>query len=499
LVDSTPSPSTLGTHQSAQMFLNNKLETFDAIASDYSAKSSSLGYYAYVHIVNSSTGTVIQYWLFYAYNNGQLNDHQSDVEVVEIFLDSTGTPIQALYSQHLAGENAAWGDVETQNGHPVVYVALGSHANYFRPYQGKIGIENDVVNSNGPTISPQQLNLVVLYDGLMRPPSQSWLSFPGRWGYVGTETEVATGMAGPYGPVYNDNGQRWADPSGYLSRTLTVGGYYLDLAWVAANFLLLFVLYVIVRGAWKGFGIYRLLRSGGLRVGKFLKGKGGLALGVGLLGIVIMVAALALPWYSVTATSQTGPLSGSGPVQLMSIDGVNGLSVNLFTGPNADSSSGLAPFASAQFPFAIVIGVGLVLLLLDIIGVKSGKSLGRKFMLGAIASIIPFILIYVFIVYLPNLIPLASGLLGNQPIPTGVNQLVSAMASNPISGSASQTFPVVGNTSVTWGFGIGAYLFLAAAVVRVFAGMMMRRARDLTPAVTQTPPPAVTTLSKPAA
>ena len=74
------------------LFLDNKNGTLDAIAADYASKASSVGYYAYVHIVTGGSSTVIQYWLFYAYNNGPLNNHQGDIEVVEIFLDASGIP-----------------------------------------------------------------------------------------------------------------------------------------------------------------------------------------------------------------------------------------------------------------------------------------------------------------------------------------------------------------------------------------------------------------------
>jgi len=133
VVDSSPSPSTLGTHNSTDFYLDNRLSTLDAITSDYSSKASTLGYFTYIHLANSSSTTVIQYWLFYAYNNGPLNDHQGDLEVVEIFLDSSGSPFRALYSQHGAGENAAWSEVDKVDTHTVVSVAEGSQAHYFRP------------------------------------------------------------------------------------------------------------------------------------------------------------------------------------------------------------------------------------------------------------------------------------------------------------------------------------------------------------------------------
>jgi hypothetical protein len=163
----------------------------------------------------------------------------------------------------------------------------------------------------------------------------------------------------------------------------------------------------------------------------------------------------------------------------MNIDGISGMQINLFLGTGGDSTSGYASLFFMQIPFAIIIGVGLVFLALDVIGVKSGKSIGTKFILGAITSLLPFILIFVFIMEMPAFLPWASGLVPGQAIPAQVSDMVRTMASNPMYGTTSQQFDVVGLTTVSWGFGIGAYLFLVAAVVRIVAGFMMRSAPEL--------------------
>lgn len=465
-------PSNLGNYPSPFLFLDNKYHNLTAIADDYASKVNDIGYYAYVHVVTTSSSTVIQYWLFYAYNNGPLNDHQGDIEVVELFLNtSSGKPETTLYSQHLAGENAGWGDVEKENDHPVVYVAQGSHANYFRSYQGKIGIENDIVGSDGLTIKPENLTLVML-------DSQSWLGFAGRWGYWGTFDEEALGMAGPEGPVFNQNGVRWDEPETYLDSTFSVGGTYFILAWLVANFLLLFIIYILVRGGWKVYSIVKLKKKGGLLVKKFLRSRGAPALALGLAAIVITLVALALPWYTITASAKTGPLAQEGGVTLMTINGINGVTVNMFA-LNSESASGYGNLFAMQMPFAIIIAAGLVLLALDIVGVKSGKSIGTRFILGAITSLLPFILIFIFITQLPAFLPWAYSLFPGQSIPPQVESMIRAVAANPIQGTDSQLLPVVGMTTATWGFGIGAYLFLVAAVMRIVAGFMMRTTPEL--------------------
>jgi hypothetical protein len=367
-------------------------------------------------------------------------------------------------------------------------VAQGSHANYFRPYQGKIGIENDVVGSDGKTITPTDLNLVILGEQGNHTPEQSWLDFAGRWGFWGTDEDVALGRAGPLGPMFNQDGIRWATPQAYLDATFGVNGNYFILAWLAYYFLLLFVIYVGIRAAWKVVSIVRLHRKGGLLVKKFLKGRGGLGLGLGIVAILMMVIALFFPWYTISASSEAGPLANQGGVTLMNIDGINGIQVNLFLGPSGDSTSGYSSLFALQIPFAILIAVGLVLLALDVIGVKSGKSLGFKFMLGAITSLLPFILIFIFINQLPLFLPWASQLVPGQGIPPQLDTMVRTIAGNPLMGTASQQFPVVGVTTVIWGFGVGAYMFVAAAVVRIAAGYIMRSSTELQEKPTPSPP-----------
>ena len=486
VVDAAPRPDNLGTYTSNDLFLDNKLVTFESISADYSSKASSLGYHAYVHVERRDSSIVVQYGLFYAYNNGPLNNHQGDIEVIEVFLDNANSPQSLLLSQHGAGQNAAWSDVEKVGSHPVVYVAEGSHANYFRSYQGKMGIENDVVGSDGKTIMPADLNLVLLGESGNHPASQSWLDFAGRWGYWGTEEQVAVGKAGPYGPVFNQDGIRWAQPESYLASTFQVNGTYFILAWLVVNFLLLFIIYIVARGLWKSICIVKLQRSGGLMVRKFLKGRGGIGLMLGIVAILVTAAAFFLPWYSITASSQIGPLAQEGGVTLMSMDGVRGFTVNMFVGAGgSDSTSGFMSLFSTQMPFAIIIGAGIVLLALDVLGVRSGKSLGKKLMMGIIGTLLPIIVILLFISQLPSFVPFAAGLFPGQGVPVEVESMMRAIAANPIQGTTGSQFPIVGFTTVNWGLGFGAYLFVVAAALRLIGGLIMYTAPELQKKVVQ--------------
>jgi hypothetical protein len=96
---------------------------------------SQLGYTIYFHFDSDDQYTYIQYWMFYVFNPGSVNSHEGDWEMIQVVLDGDLQPIATTYSQHHSGVRAGWSDVLVQDeSHPIVYVALGSHANYYRYY-----------------------------------------------------------------------------------------------------------------------------------------------------------------------------------------------------------------------------------------------------------------------------------------------------------------------------------------------------------------------------
>src|SRR3954453_16343446 len=92
----------------------------------------------YGHARKDSQGRLwLQYWLFYYYNGFQLlgplsgGNHEGDWEMIQIRLNASEQPEQIVFSQNKQAESRAWKDVKKQANTPLVYVARGSHANYF--------------------------------------------------------------------------------------------------------------------------------------------------------------------------------------------------------------------------------------------------------------------------------------------------------------------------------------------------------------------------------
>ncbi len=86
----------------------------------------------------------LQYHYFYAFNDWRLaangiNHHEGDWEMVAVYLKND-QPYSLLLSQHGTGAMELWQDVRCvkdkdgrETTHPLIYVALGSHANYSKP------------------------------------------------------------------------------------------------------------------------------------------------------------------------------------------------------------------------------------------------------------------------------------------------------------------------------------------------------------------------------
>lgn len=108
----------------------SKPRAYDAIEERALAGGKHRTVHVHVTQYDGSHEYAIQYWFLYFYNH-RLNQHESDWEQITLRLDSEKHPVEAFYSSHEAGTRKAWSKLEHDGDHPVVYVAQGTHANYF--------------------------------------------------------------------------------------------------------------------------------------------------------------------------------------------------------------------------------------------------------------------------------------------------------------------------------------------------------------------------------
>jgi hypothetical protein len=200
----------------------------------------------YGRVARDGDSIVLQYWLFY-YDNfyrypflplgAFWQSHEGDWEVVNVVLSNTKRPVSVGLSQHCSGETRSWEETELRDGHPTVYVALGSHANYFEPglhpfdpaclpaqviaffQQLGLPLPADVAN-DGAALGPKRLGLVPAAVKAVRDDSPSWIRFPGFWGeleYFNAPPPIGTftfGTSSPVGPAFHSV---WREPLATLA------------------------------------------------------------------------------------------------------------------------------------------------------------------------------------------------------------------------------------------------------------------------------------------
>lgn len=184
---------------------------------------------------------LVRYWLFYGFDDWRSSNerlwqaHEADWETVSVALDDSFHPIFAAYSQHCSGTVRPWAKVHLNGAHPIDYVALGSHANYFertssptqflrcvyknvakadlskaRRIVGAVqtGISDRTGAGHVLGLPQEQASLQLVELAGLLP---SWARFPGRWSegellWVGRTptrfTRVRAGL-GPATPNWN--------------------------------------------------------------------------------------------------------------------------------------------------------------------------------------------------------------------------------------------------------------------------------------------------------
>ncbi|MBU7014392.1 MAG: hypothetical protein HXS52_13760 [Theionarchaea archaeon] len=153
---------------------------------------------------------IIQYWFFYIFDDRYI-DHEGDWEVAQVLLDKqTKNPIGLCISRDDDAEYRLWEEIEKKGTHPAIYVARGSHREYFS--EGSFGfLDVDETSDDG---------WKGVMSGISTLTNQSWLWFRGNWGVlVGEPAESRFNTynfgcwmweSGPYGPMCHED--IWNNP-----------------------------------------------------------------------------------------------------------------------------------------------------------------------------------------------------------------------------------------------------------------------------------------------
>jgi hypothetical protein len=476
LINESISPSYLAEYSSKTVdseyaYLDNvkgTVDDYESIIREYERQMEE--YTVYSRIFSDKGITIIQYWMFYAFNKGELNRHEGDWEMVQIVL-SNGTPTEVMYSQHYSGQKARWDQVEKEGEHIKVYVARGSHANYLRFYSGKFGVASDIVGANGKVLKPSDYNLEILKE-------QEWLNFDGRWGEFGGIEDFILGRAGPQGPAFRDNGTLWNDPYAWGKSLPQADNNIFLLEWFIYNFLALFVLFTLISLCLIGFRIHRRHKKQGLGPKIFsmlyidgfnLKSLGNV---ICFIGIIIAIFALFNPWYTVSyrvfGDSNFKIIKTTGVADLIKIDGITGVQVHL------PGSTGFVPVGTFSIPFSLLIALGFIFLFLATTGIVTSGKLGSRYIWGGIKLLSVVIIILVAVMALAAMVS-SSLQSSDTSIEQSIKEVLQDIYCSPLGNQKTiyiSEQDLSGWIHLKWGLGNGGRMLLAGGFVLILAGIL---------------------------
>ncbi len=479
LIDAHPSVEELSQYNDADenYYLDNRKGTINdnGIIKDYRENIDILGYTVYSHVFKRNNNIIIQYWIFYAFNRGTLNTHEGDWEMVQIILDENGKPVEAMYSQHISGQKAKWEQVERSGEHIKVYVARGSHANYFRYYQGMLGLARDAVGKNGRVLKSGDYSLVILGEAGEgnHGTNQNWIDFAGRWGDFGGEEDELRGKRGPYGPVYRENGEMWNGME-WGDSLPALRNDVLKIEWLLYHFTTLYFIVLVASLAFILFSIYKRYKKGRLKKpfihllkidGINMKSIGNV---LAIIGVALAIAALFYPWYNVSVNIPEGKYKTPGLTEILSIDGMQGVQINLL-----EANSGMVQIGALPIPFSLIIGAAIIFFILGVIGIENKKA-GKKYMMRGVKFLIPVILIIIGIMSLQIL----AFQIGEVEAAEDVKEIIKNISSHPVGGENTLNLPDYGNVYLEWGLEKGAILLLLSSILLIISGLVELMAKE---------------------
>jgi hypothetical protein len=153
----------------------------------------------YGAVFKSGGRTVLEYWFFYYFDIYTFTnplapvwqDHEGDWEAVAVVLDAKSKPLLVGTSRHCTGARRDWTKVRRRGDRPVIYVARGSHANYFAP--GLPLIPNRCLPPQATALLEQyhvslpeivRVGRTIANEAVVpiTATSPAWMKFTGAWG-----------------------------------------------------------------------------------------------------------------------------------------------------------------------------------------------------------------------------------------------------------------------------------------------------------------------------
>jgi hypothetical protein len=248
---------------------------------------------------------------------------------------------------------------------------------------------------------------------------------------------------------------------------------FLLIEWFLYNFITILILLVVISLAITIFRIYRRHKKHGLgpRIVSMLYIDGPNLHTIGnilcFVGIIIAIIGLFGNWYTVSADINIDIYPTSGLTEIITLNGINGMQIFM------PSLYGPVPMGSVVFPYALVILIGFIFLVLATIGINKSSKLGLKYIFKGIRLMLIIIVLVVALMLIGNLAGLSTEMGSGSD--SFIVELINEISNNPAGGtySSQNIIPEVsGDISFQWGLGDGAMFLIYGGIIILVAGIL---------------------------
>lgn len=237
--------------------------------------------------------------------------------------------------------------------------------------------------------------------------------------------------------------------------------------WMMNNSILISIFLLFFLSISKIWKIVMLKKNGCLIISP-LREDDFLGLTLGILGMFLTTIGVLLPIYIVKA--RTFFPVDQGEAELLVLDGWNGVQMNI------SLLRKLPSISSLQSCMRVVFLASIWFTILDIMEMKRAKHIGNKQMRGGAFLLASLMVLLLSISRLSLIMELLSADLRGI-LPPLATEAMERIALQPLQGV--QMFAISGcNTEISWGVGPGFYVILAAAIIKIAGGIILRRSEN---------------------
>lgn len=189
---------------------------------------------------------------------------------------------------------------------------------------------------------------------------------------------------------------------------------------------------------------------------------------IGSIGVVIGLVGFFLPFYFVDGDVNTAELSTHGKKRLIEVHGYYGLIIN----EPANATGNVKRAVEIPVPFYLIGIIGFGIVMVKSLRRENRQRVWKVMIISSFTTLLVAFLILILATQLPLLMNLY-----NNGYKEEFRILSTEVSNAPLGDEKEKSIGSWGDTKLSWGFGLGFYLLILSAVIKMAGGIADRALR----------------------